>query len=41
MLDPITAVSTTAYNVIKKGIMVGREIEGMTNTLSKWYTACF
>ena len=44
MLDPVTlsaAVTgaTTAYNAIKKAIMVGKEIEDMSSELSKWMTA--
>ena len=41
MLDPITAVTaaTTAFNLIKKGISVGQDIEGMSKQLSKWYGA--
>ena len=38
MIDPITAVSlaTGAYNAIKKGIAVGRELQDMTGQLSTW-----
>ena len=41
MLDPITAVTaaTSAFNLIKKGIAVGQDIEGMSKQLSKWYGA--
>jgi hypothetical protein len=44
MLDPITlsaAVTgaTTAYNAIKKAIMVGKEIEDMSSELSRWMSA--
>ena len=44
MLDPITlsaAVTgaTTAYNAIKKAIMVGKEIEDMSSELGRWMTA--
>ena len=44
MLDPITlsaAVTgaTTAYNAIKKAIMVGKEIEDMSSELSSWMSA--
>ena len=44
MLDPVTlsaAVTgaTTAYNAIKKAIMVGKEIEDMSSELSRWMTA--
>ena len=44
MLDPVTlsaAVTgaTTAYNAIKKAIMVGKEIEDLASELSRWMTA--
>ena len=44
MIDPVTlsaAVTgaTTAYNAIKKAIMVGKEIEDMSSELGRWMTA--
>ena len=41
MLDPISAVAaaTSAFNVIKKGIAFGQDLESMTKSLSKWYGA--
>ena len=44
MIDPLTlsaAVTgaTTAYNAIKKAIMVGKEIEDMSSELGRWMTA--
>ena len=41
MLDPISAVAaaTSAFNVIKKGIAFGQDLETMTKSLSKWYGA--
>ena len=41
MLDPVSAVATatTAFNLIKKGISVGQDLESMTKQLSKWYGA--
>ena len=44
MLDPVTlsaAVTgaTTAYNAIKKAIMIGKEMEDMSSELSRWMTA--
>ena len=44
MLDPITlsaAVTgaTTAYNAIKKAVMVGKEIEDMSSELGRWMAA--
>jgi len=44
MIDPLTlsaAVTgaTTAYNAIKKAIMVGKEIEDMSSELGRWMSA--
>ena len=41
MLDPISAVAaaTSAFNVIKRGISFGQDLESMTKSLSKWYGA--
>ena len=41
MLDPISAVAaaTSAFNVIKKGIAFGQDLESTTKSLSKWYGA--
>ena len=44
MLDPITlsaAVTgaTTAYNAIKKAIMLGKEVEDLSSELGRWMTA--
>lgn len=41
MLDPITAVATatTAFNLIKKGIAFGQDLDSMSKQLSKWYGA--
>tara|TARA_B100000965_G_scaffold398353_1_gene416342 strand:- start:196 stop:678 length:483 start_codon:yes stop_codon:yes gene_type:complete len=38
MIDPITALAaaTTAFNAIKKGFEVGRDIESMSGDLSRW-----
>lgn len=40
-MDPITAitVATTAFNVIKKGFEVGRDIESMYGDMGKWMGA--
>ena len=40
-MDPISAigVATTAYNAIKRGFKVGKEIEGMSKDLSRWMGA--
>ena len=38
MIDPVTAVglATSAFNAIKHGISVGRDLQDMTGQLSKW-----
>jgi len=38
VIDPVTAVglATSAFNAIKHGISVGRDIQDMTSQLSKW-----
>lgn len=38
MIDPITAVglATSAYNAIKQGVSVGRELQDMSGQLSQW-----
>ena len=40
-MDPISAiaVATTAYNAIKKGFSVGREMESMSKDLGRWMGA--
>ena len=40
-MDPISAIAaaTTAYNAIKKGFKVGKEIEGMSKDLGRWMGA--
>ena len=37
-MDPITAfgVATTAFNAIKKGFQVGRDVESMSKDLGRW-----
>jgi ElaB/YqjD/DUF883 family membrane-anchored ribosome-binding protein len=41
MVDPITALAagTAAFNAIKKGFQVGRDIESMGGDLSRWMGA--
>jgi hypothetical protein len=41
MLDPVSAlaIATSAYNVIKKGIEMGRELEEMGGQLGTWFGA--
>ena len=40
-MDPITAfgVATTAFNAIKKGFQVGRDVESMSKDLGSWMGA--
>mgnify|MGYP000226787076 CR=1 FL=1 len=40
-MDPITglAAATTAFNAIKKGFSVGRDVEGMSKDLGRWMGA--
>ena len=40
-MDPISAigVATTAYNAIKKGFSVGRDVESMSKDLGRWMGA--
>jgi hypothetical protein len=40
-MDPITlfAAATTAYNAVKKGIEVGKELSDMGAQLGQWFTA--
>ena len=40
-MDPITAltIATTAYNTIKKGFEVGKEVESMAGDLGRWMNA--
>ena len=41
MVDPITAIATAtaAFNTIKKGFQMGRDIEGMAGDLGRWMGA--
>lgn len=38
MIDPVTAISaaSAAFNMLKKGISVGRDLQDMGGQLSKW-----
>ena len=38
MLDPITVIATAsaAYNALKKGIEIGRELQDMSGQLATW-----
>jgi hypothetical protein len=41
MLDPVSAlaIATSAFNLLKKGISAGRELEDMANQLGTWFSA--
>ena len=41
MLDPISAMAagTAAFNAIKKGISIGRDIESMASDIGRWMNA--
>ena len=41
MIDPVTAIAgaTAAFNTIKKGFAVGRDIESMAGDLGRWMGA--
>lgn len=41
MLDPVSAlaIATSAYNMVKKGIELGRELEDMGGQLGTWFSA--
>ena len=41
LIDPVSALATAsaAYNVIKKGFEIGREVEDMAGDLSRWMGA--
>lgn len=41
MIDPATAFATAvgAFNLIKKAVAAGKEIEGVVGQISKWYNA--
>ena len=40
-MDPISAIAiaTTAFNTIKKGFQVGRDVESMSKDLGRWMGA--
>ena len=41
-MDPVTALATatTAFNLIKKGLQAGRDVESMYGDIGKWIGAC-
>ena len=41
MLDPVSAlaIATSAFNLLKKGISAGRELEDMAGQLGTWFSA--
>ena len=42
MVDPATALAlaSSAFQAIRKGVQVGRDLEGMAKDLSRWGKAC-
>ena len=42
MVDPISAfgVATAAFNAIKKGFEMGREVESMYGDIGRWMSSC-
>ena len=42
MLDPVAALAgaIAAFNAIRKGVQIGRDIEGIAKDLSRWGQAC-
>jgi|TARA_X000001388_G_scaffold75011_1_gene68994 DNA-binding transcriptional regulator YbjK len=41
MVDPVSAMALagSAFNALKKGVSIGRELESMGNSLSQWMSA--
>lgn len=41
MIDPVSAlaIATSAFNLLKKGISAGRELEDMAGQLGTWFSA--
>ena len=41
MVDPISAMALagSAFNTLKKGVSIGRELESMGKSLSQWMSA--
>ena len=41
MIDPVSAlaIATSAFNLLKKGISAGRELEDMSGQLGSWFSA--
>ncbi len=41
MIDPATAImaASTAFNAIRKGCQIGRDLEGMAGDLGRWSKA--
>tara|TARA_B100001113_G_scaffold350649_1_gene348199 strand:+ start:422 stop:868 length:447 start_codon:yes stop_codon:yes gene_type:complete len=42
MVDPISAfgMATTAFNAIKKGFQIGRDVESMYGDIGRWMSSC-
>ena len=42
-MDPVStlATATAAFNVLKKGFQIGRDIEDMAGDLGRWMSAMY
>ena len=41
MIDPATiALAASAFAAVKKGIALGKDVEGMYKDVSRWMSAC-
>lgn len=42
MVDPASAImmASAAFNALRKGVQMGRDLEGMASDLSRWGKAC-
>ena len=38
-MDPVSTLTATAFNVLKKGFQIGRDIEDMAGDLGRWMSA--
>ena len=42
MIDPVSAfaMASAAFNLVKKGVEMGQEVESIAEPLGRWFTAC-
>jgi hypothetical protein len=42
MIDPVSAfaMASAAFNLVKKGVEMGQEVEAIAEPLGRWFTAC-